>query len=80
MARLIACALAATALAALALLGVLNSIAVWRGEESFGVLGFAFLALGVLAPVCVGLFLVALRGRGPASPGSSSWAGSRSSR
>ena len=59
MARLIACALAATALAALVLLGVLNGIAISRGEESFGVLGFAFLALGVVAPVCVGLFLAA---------------------
>ena len=63
MARLIACALAATALAALVLLGVLNGIAVSRGEESFGVLGFAFLALGVLAPVCVGLFLLLQRPR-----------------
>ena len=63
MARLIACALAATALAALVLLGVLNGIAVSRGEESFGVVGFAFLALGVLAPVCVGLFLLLQRPR-----------------
>ena len=63
MARLIACALAATALAALVLLGVLNGIAISRGEESFGVLGFAFLALGVLAPVCVGLFLLLQRPR-----------------
>jgi signal transduction histidine kinase len=63
MARLIACALAATALAALVLLGVLNGIAVSRGEESFGVLGFAFLALGVLAPVCVGLVLLLQRPR-----------------
>jgi hypothetical protein len=58
MARLIACVLAATSVAALVLLGVLNGIAVSRGEESFGVVGFAFLALAVLAPVSVGLFLV----------------------
>ena len=63
MARFIACALAATALAALVLLGVLNGIAISRDEESFGVLGFAFLALGVLAPVCVGLFLLLQRPR-----------------
>ena len=63
MARLIACALAATALAALVLLGVLNGVAVSRGEDSFGVAGFAFLALGVLAPVSVGLFLLLQRPR-----------------
>ena len=63
MARLIACALAATALSALVLLGVLNGIAISRDEQSFGVLGFAFLALGVLAPVCVGLFLLLQRPR-----------------
>jgi hypothetical protein len=63
MACLIACTLAATSVAALVLLGVLNGIAVSRGEESFGVLGFAFLALGVLAPVSVGLFLVLQRPR-----------------
>jgi signal transduction histidine kinase len=63
MARLIACTLAAISIAALVLLGVLNGIAVSRGEESFGVVGFAFLALAVLTPVCVGLFLVLQRPR-----------------
>jgi len=62
-ARVLACVLAAAALAALVALGVLNGIALSRGDESFGVFGFAFLALAVVAPVSVGLFLVLQRPR-----------------
>ena len=61
--RPLACLLAATALAALVLLGILNGIALSRGDDAFSVVGYASLALGVLAPVCVGLFLILRRPR-----------------
>ena len=63
MSRLLACVLAAAALAALVLLGVMNSIAASRGDESFGVVGLVSLVAGVGTPVCVGLFLLVQRPR-----------------
>ena len=61
--RPLACILAALALAGLALLVVANAGASARGEDSFDALGLVSLAVGVGAPVCVGLFLVWQRPR-----------------